>query len=273
MTAYLAAYDTEKDECLAAVRKIVEVHKKHEMPATFFLVARLLESQGDAYRELLGDDPLFEIACHTYTHMRLREHRLCGKPGPEEKHAYEVVESKRRIEDCFGRQVVGFRAPVSFCDGFRGALDLLRLLSQAGYRYSSSLAWGPDDSLPALIRDPFPYSDEGYPEIWEVPACGWHENVLKGHSRLAPKAMQIFPHPMPEAAPARFIETAEEEVNMNRVFLDKAAQTNARHVTLLWHPWSLDRFDPDMTMLDLTFQHVRKLGLPAMTFADHVGTL
>ena len=76
MTMYIAAYDVEADECLDGVRRIVEVHTKYEMPATFFIVARLLDKQGDEYRRLIGDNPLFEIASHTYTHMLLREHRL-----------------------------------------------------------------------------------------------------------------------------------------------------------------------------------------------------
>jgi len=273
MTVYIAAYDTESDACLIGVRRIVEIHEKYEMPATFFVVARLLDDQGDEYRRLIGDHPLFEIASHTYTHMLLRDHRLCGVAGPKEEHEREIVGSKKRIEEGFGCEVVGFRTPVGFSDGLRGAPELLRLCNEAGYRYSSSLAWGPKETVPALIEEPFPYAEQGYSEIWEVPPCGWHENLLKGNNRWDPQPLQLFPHPMPEAAATRFVETPQEEFDMHRLFIDKAMEIGAGHVSLIWHPWSLHRFDPAMKMLELVFQYVRDRNLPARTFADYVKTL
>jgi len=66
MTVYVAAYDTESPKCLAACRKIVEMHRKHDVPASFFIVGKVLEANPDEYRELL-DDPFFEIASHTYS--------------------------------------------------------------------------------------------------------------------------------------------------------------------------------------------------------------
>lgn len=273
MTTYIAAYDTEADECLAGVRRIVEVHEKYDMPATFFIVARLLDRYGEEYRRLIGDSPLFEIASHSYTHMLLRDHRLCGPAGPQEEHEREIVESKKRIEDCFGCDVAGFRTPVGFSDGLRGAPELLKLCHQAGYVYTSSLLWGPRDTVPALIENPFPYSEDGYSDLWEIPACGWPENLLKGNNKWEPEPLQLFPHPMPEAAPTRFVETPEEEFNMHRLFIDKAVAMHAFHVSLIWHPWSLHRFDPEMKMLELMFQYVRDRRLPVAIFTEFVRTL
>jgi len=42
VTRYIAAYDTESPACLNACGRIVEVHKRMEMPATFFIVGRTL---------------------------------------------------------------------------------------------------------------------------------------------------------------------------------------------------------------------------------------
>ncbi len=39
------------------------------------------------------------------------------------------------------------------------------------------------------------------------------------------------------------------------------------YVSLIWHPWSLSRFDPDMRMLRLTFAYVLDCGLEPTTFA------
>lgn len=274
MTTYLAAYDTEADTCLDALPRIIELHRKFEIPATLFIVARLLDEQGDDYRRLLGDDPLFEIASHSYTHMLLRDHPVCGKAGPKEEYEREIVESKRRIEELFGREVAGFRAPVSFEDGLRGAPDLLRLCDRARYGYVSTLAWGPNCSLPALINEPFTYAEEGYPGLWEVPPCGWHDNVMKeGNSALDPLAVQASPHPYPEVALDGYIKTAAEEAELDRKFIDRAADMGAPHVSLIWHPWSLLRFDPEMEMLEQVFQYVRDRGLPVSTFGQYVETL
>ena len=66
-TRYIAAYDTEDFKCIAACKVITEIHKKLDVPATFFVVGKLLEEN---YKELkpLLNNPLFEIAStHTRT--------------------------------------------------------------------------------------------------------------------------------------------------------------------------------------------------------------
>jgi len=273
MTTYIAAYDTEAESCLDGVRRIVEVHEKHEMPATFFIVARLLDEQAGEYRALLADNPLFEIACHTYTHMLVRDHHLCGPAGPADQYPRELLESKKRIEDVFGRAVTGFRTPCGFPDGLKGAPRILELLQQGGYSYSSSLAWGPWWTLPALILESFRYEEQGYPDIWEIPPCGWMENVLKGHNPKEAWPLQLFPHPFPEAMRAAPVQTVAEEVELNRLFIDKACRMGVGHVSLIWHPWSLHRFDPDTSMLDRTFAYVHELGLKTRTFEQHCEVL
>src|SRR5712692_2416352 len=96
-TSYIAAYDTETPRCLEACRKIVEVHKRFKFPATFFIVGRTLESAPDAYRHLL-DDPLFEIASHTYSHKMLRDHPMCGPVVPPDELKKQIFDSKATIE-------------------------------------------------------------------------------------------------------------------------------------------------------------------------------
>ena len=72
---------------------------------------------------------------------------------------------------------------------------------------------------------------------------------------------------MPGAIPAGFLKTPQEEFALNKVFIDQATADRLPHVTLIWHPWSLAAFDPDMTMLDMTFKYVRERGLEGATFA------
>lgn len=267
MTRYVAAYDTEHADCLAGVRSIVERHERYAMPATFFLVAGLLDTQGAEYTALLRGHPLFEIACHSYLHMPLVDTPRYGKAGPPERFPHEIVDSKRRIEDVFGCAVTGFRPPVCAPQGLTETPEALALLDGAGYEYVSSVAWGPDFSLPAPLQAPFTYAQQGYPNLWELPPCGWHENLLKGNNRIGPVLLCLFPSPMPEAVPADYVKTPEEEFAYNnKPFLDKAVREGMPLISLIWHPWSLRRFDPAMRMLDLTFEYVRERRLSVSTF-------
>ncbi len=268
MTLYIAAYDTESPACLAGVRKIVEVHRRHRMPATFFLTGKALEANPQEYRDLLAD-PLFEVASHTYSHRMLQDHPFCGPAVSEPEIRDEVLLGKEWVERVFERPCLGMRPACGFVHGLRGAPSLLALMHEAGFRYVSSVLWGPLYSLPAPLNPPFAYDQEGYPDLWELPGHGWHENLLKGNNQWGPTRILLFPPLVPEAIPADYVKTPEEEFAFNnRPFIDRAIAGGLPHVSLVWHPWSLNAFDPDMRMLDITFAYVRERGLPTGTFAD-----
>jgi hypothetical protein len=266
-TRYIAAYDTESPACLAACRKIVEVHKRFEMPATFFILGKVLDANAAEYRKLL-DDPLFEIASHTYTHQMLRDNDFCGPAVSMDERRKEIFKGKETVERVFKRDCIGLRPGCGFVNALRGESAVLELVQKAGFKYVSSLLWGPDYSMPALLREPFNYKAEGFSEIWELPGHGWHENLLKNHNGWGPRRLTLWPPPFPEAIPDSFCKTPKDEFEVNRVFLDKALGTDKPFVSLIWHPWSLAIFDPDMKMLELTFTHVRGLGLKPCTYAQ-----
>ena len=272
MTAYIAAYDVESPQCLAACRTIVDVHRRRGMPATFFITGVTLEADPDEYRRLLGD-PLFEVASHTYSHRLLQDHPLCGEAPSAEEVAEQIVRGKAVVEDVFERPCTGLRPAVGFVDGLTGAADVLARVAEAGFRYVSSKAWGPDYSLPALLAEPFAYKADGFADLWEIPCHGWHENLLKDHNRWGPRRLTLWPAPMPEAIPADFVKTPEEESAVHRVFLDEAARRDMTHVSLIWHPWSLAKFDPPMRMLERVFDHVRQSPLQPTTFTELRGRL
>jgi hypothetical protein len=265
MTRYIAAYDTESPRCLAACRAIVETHRRHQMPATFFITGKTLEADPEEYRALL-DDPLFEIASHTYSHRSLRDHPFCGPAVPLEQIREEILVGVEWVQKVFERPCAGLRPGCSFEHGLAGAPEILACIAEAGLSYVSSLAWGRDYSLPAPLNQPRTHEEDGYPDIWELPCHGWHENLLKDHNKWGPRRITLWPPDLPEAIPTRFLETAEEEFAVNRVFLDKAANDDLCFVSLIWHPWSLAAFDPEMRMLDLTFEHARSLGLEPTTY-------
>jgi len=254
-TRFIAAYDTESKACIENLETIVHMHQKHNIPATFFIVSSILNEGNISMVKELLDDPLFEIASHSYSHTVVLDHPICGKAKDPRK---EIIESKLILEDIFGKDILGFRTPCGYSEGLRDEQEILELVSEAGYKYISTMLWGPGYSLPADIVDPFTYEKEGFKEIWEIPGHGWHENVLKGHSKIT-IPMVVWPTKWPEIAiPNRYIETPMEEFQINKYFIDTANGEKKQHITFIWHPWSLGRFDSKMKMLDLTFSYINK---------------
>ena len=273
MTVYIAAYDTESPQCLAACHKIVEIHRKFDVPASFFIVGEVLEANPDEYRELL-DDKLFETASHTYSHKMLRDHPICGPAVSKKEIEKEILRGKTLIEQVFNRPCLGIRPGCGFTNGLRGAPEILRIIKEAGYRYVSSLLWGPDYTMPAPLNRPFRYLEEGFPEIWEFPGHGWHENLLKGNNRSGPLRILLFPPLMPKMIPPSYVKTPEEEFEFNnKPLIDMAVAEDAPYVSLIWHPWSLNAFDPEMKMLEMTFRYLHMKDIPIITFSDLLSIL
>jgi peptidoglycan/xylan/chitin deacetylase (PgdA/CDA1 family) len=237
------------------------------MPATFFLTGETLEADAGAYRELLAD-PLFEVASHTYSHRMLRDHCFCGPAASEEAIREELLLGKESVERVFGRPCVGLRPGCGFPDGLRGAPDVLQTIVQAGFGYVSSSLWGPDYTMPAPLAQPFDYGPDGAPGLWELPGHGWHDNLLKDHNNWGPRRLTLWPPDMPDAVPHAFATTAQEEFAVHRRFIERACAEELTFVSLIWHPWSLARLDPEMEMLDLVFARVRELGMTTGTYAD-----
>ncbi len=281
MTHYIAAYDTEMradhthgpevPSCLKACEKIVEMHRKHRTPGTFFIVGKTLEEDPKGYRDLL-DDPLFEIASHTYSHRMLRDQPFCGSATDQEGIREELIRGKSAIEDVFQRECAGFRSGCGFDKGLQGAPEVLDVVREAGYRYTSTHLWGPQYSLPAPLTQAYTYEADGYPDILELPGHGWMENLLKGTNRIIGMGalrLTLFPPNFPpEVTPDHFVVDGREEFEVNsRYFMNRAAEEAQDFVSLIWHPWSLGYFDPEMEMLDLTFAHAHELGLELTTYS------
>ena len=269
-TRYIAAYDTEKPvDCLNACKLIRSVHEAFNFPGTFFIVGKRLEEEGAEYRAVLGDVPNFEIASHTYSHVILRDHPFCGNTPENGLRAREITLGKERIEQTFQRPCVGLRPGCGFHNALRGDPWLVQQVAEAGFGYVSSLLWGPETTVPAQLEKPFTYAEEGYPNLWELPGHGWHENLLKAHNlTVNVRRILAWPAPFPEATPLAPITSPEEEFAINKRFIDRGVALDLPFVSLIWHPWSLARFDPAMTMLKLTFAYVRELGLEPTTYAD-----
>ena len=102
--------------------KILELLKRSEVRATFFVTGNFASARPDLTREILEDG--HEVACHGVDHFEPR--------------ASDVEESKKIVEKVAGCKVSGYRQPRMF------KIDYAELL-KCGYLYDSSVnpAWVP----------------------------------------------------------------------------------------------------------------------------------
>ncbi len=84
--------------------------------------------------------------------------------------------------------------------------------------------------------------------------------------RSTPVRLIAFPALYPETVSLKLIETPEEEIAINRAFIDRALAGGYTHVSLVWHPWSIARFDPEMKMIVETLKYAREVGLQIGTY-------
>lgn len=275
MSFYIAAYDTEAiypwwevggvpysadlykravryegerlDECLAGIRAVAEVHLEHDQPATFFIVAKLLEHAAPQMRDIL-DKPLFDLQCHTFTHEN-----LLAIATDRKALEYELIDAKKLIEDTFGREVIGLTTPGAFPAGLIGQESVLEVVWEAGYRYVRSLGKGPQDSLPAPLTQPFWHAQDGYPDLLEIPLHAWHDNVLTGQPFLV-----YWPPILPWPYPNKAAETGKEVYDAYSPGIDYIVEEKLPTYTPCMHPWSIYRVSQEAEQVDLLLTHAEK---------------
>jgi peptidoglycan/xylan/chitin deacetylase (PgdA/CDA1 family) len=167
--------------------------------ATFFIVADLLDPCGELLRRELAEH---EVASHGLTHRVLTQIPPAEVPR-------ELTESRRRLQEHFGRAVHGFRAPF-----LKTPPRWFDLLAQAGYAYDSSAG----DVAPSLrnVR-PARWRPERQGTVVELPVttlrCGgfpFNLTYLRllaplGARLVSPRAPLMFLH-LHELAPARLAD-------------------------------------------------------------------
>ena len=107
------------------IDKILDLLRKHETFATFFVVGELLEIQPDIFDKIIEND--HEIGFHTMHHDRLDSSGFKEKFSSEVKKFAELTSHKSR----------GFRAPTfSLANTSSWAVDILE---ENNYVYDSSI--------------------------------------------------------------------------------------------------------------------------------------
>ena len=107
------------------IDRILELLRKHETYATFFMVGELLEARPELLDKILDHD--HEIAFHTMYHHRL----------DNMKNKQEFVEEIKKFAELTSNKSKGFRAP-SFSLNYSSAWAIDALVEN-GYQYDSSI--------------------------------------------------------------------------------------------------------------------------------------
>ena len=244
----VVSYEGERlHECLDGIRAVAAVHLRLDLPGTFFLVARLLESARSEIREILGS-PLFDVQCHSYTHANLAE-----AVSDKSVLRHELADSKHLIEDTFGRPVIGLTTPGGFSQGLIGQPSVLEMVWEAGYKYLRSVGLGPFDSVPAPLTQPFWYTPDGFPGLLELALHAWHDNHLTGQPGVS-----HWPPVLPWGYPARVASTAEEAYDAYAPGIDYIAENGLVTYVPCLHPWSIYRLERRARHVELLLEHARK---------------
>lgn len=269
MTRYIAAYDTENPEkCLPAVEQLVALHHRYEIPATFFIVGKLLEKDGPAFKRLLSD-PLFDVETHTYSHPILKNSKVHGPAVSLEVMEHEVGEGKRLVDDVFERETVGMRPGCGFENGFCGVPERLDILRRHGVKWASADLRGPDDTIPNDMAQPYRYEQDGYADLWEIPGHGWHDNVLKpwrGHPTYFPP---VYDFALPLRQPTSVAELFGQEGR----WIEHACELGLDFVSLVQHPWSIVHFGHGVAPIELLLVRARQLGMQFDTYSGYYAHL
>ena len=180
---YRAALDP--DVTRRGVRLLASLHEELEAPCTFFVCGRTLLHALDVL-EPLAASPLFDLQQHTYSHVVFRDVRYQAEGAeteaviPETPHVAlreELQFTSELIRKYLGRECIGVRTPFGYYRGLRGRPDLLELVESTGHRFVSSWGRNEEGGNPTPWVQPFAYTDEGYPELFEIPFQFWLDGV------------------------------------------------------------------------------------------------
>lgn len=190
---YLPRYDVEagKEHPMAGfLEKLVEVHRRDEIPATLFCTGNALdqyESEFRAFYEEVKNDPLFDLQDHSYSHIGIGYD--AGKPVEVLRADYE--KSFAAHQRVFGQRPRGISICGTGCDGKRLAgLDCTEksraefdMLAELGVRYLNTCLTGYDEN-----HDFCNYASIGHPEVMGYPSDYSDTDWLRARTHGDPTA-------------------------------------------------------------------------------------
>lgn len=276
MATFLLGFDTEgarpRDgkadvdrrirESLSALDVITSILDEYQVPATFFILGRLLDYAGDEYAKRLVQRENLDIQSHTNSHRSL-------KPGglSLEELDDEVKRTNELIRELFGVESIGVRAPGNYCKGLQGHPDRLKTLWDDGVRFLGSDGMGPPKApVPAPFTQPYWYEKEGFPGLLEMPITGFHcTHLLQTISDQSWERRAGFPTgEILQELP----KDVDEQISVRQKEFRYAIDEDLIYSPGL-HPWSIYRFDRKLECLRFLIQMAKDKNVPIRSFSGH----
>ena len=195
---------------------ILDIFEKYNVKATFFTLSSLLSYKFLLIKKIAQKG--HEIASHGVYHDKI--FTLSKKALKE-----DIIKSKNQLEDCIGKEVLGYRAPCFslFMDN-RYAYELL---ANAGYLYSSSS---------------YPITHDVY-SAPNAPRKKYKAQDLLDEYPLT--SAKIFKYNLPAAGGGYFRLLPSCIFN----YLQKKAFEQLGYVIFYFHPWEIDYMQPKIKNL------------------------
>lgn len=168
--------DLPDDATEAGLDIITANHEALGVSGTLFVCGRTLLHALPALRKA-ASNPLFDIQQHTYSHILFKDDRWRGglfPQAPDEALAYELAATSSLLKEHLDVDCIGLRTPHGYYLGLTDRPDRLQLLQDVGIEFVSS--WGRNDehdNPSPLEVQPFWYTDQGFPNVLEIPFQHW----------------------------------------------------------------------------------------------------
>ena len=214
------------------VDTILAILDEHKARATCFTLGWIAQRYPGLVRRIVAQG--HKLASHGYDHRRVTDQS-------REQFSQDITRAKGLLEDIGGVPVRGYRAP-SFSIG-SGNLWALEALSEAGYRYSSSIYPVRHDhyGMPEAPRFAFyPHGEGGLLELPLTTVSVVNRNFPAGGGGY----FRLLPYPV------------------SRWCLKRVNTVDRRPCIFYFHPWEIDPGQPRQRGISLKtrFRHYVNLG-------------
>ena len=216
---------------LEVIFSLLDAHKAH---ATFFTLGWIAERYPHLVRRIVEQG--HELASHGFSHMRASDQNRT-------EFLQDITRAKKLLEDIGGVAVKGYRAP-SFSIG-RGNLWALRSLSDAGYRYSSSIY-------------PIRHDHYGMPD---APRFAFNPQGGNGLLELPVTTVHLFKRNLPAGGGGYFRLLP---YSVSRWCLKRVNDVDRQPCIFYFHPWEIDPGQPRQKGISLKTRFRHYVNLSSM---------
>jgi peptidoglycan/xylan/chitin deacetylase (PgdA/CDA1 family) len=241
------------------MQRISEIHEKHGLPGTLFIVGKTVEQNVEYFKPYL-DHRYLDFQQHTYNHTSLKPAVVThdGKVDlfdfPTFKDAQEVRQDIRKtnriFENLLGVKCRGLSTPFAYFMGLADRPDILKALHDEGLRYIRSFHLNKEvfeirEGLP-FDWPPFNYSSQGFPDMIDF--------LIKGYSDVTWALRYGW-----EAAEG-YVSYIKQALNM----IEKSEAVFGLTV----HDWSLFRIHRDFQVIDEILQYAKARDIEILSFDE-----